>query len=94
MNLCAEPKTCGQRGKESRDIAVSGAENIISMFPNLLSLWYNAKWKTDSLSYQQGHRWWDLPEPVFNTFYFGKIIEHFLYSIVNLLFWKPVTHKN
>ncbi|KAJ9587286.1 hypothetical protein L9F63_019190, partial [Diploptera punctata] len=70
------PKTCGRRGHESRDLSNSGAEHIMSLFPNLITLWYDDKWKTNSPPTLEGARWWDFPEPIFNTYYFDIVKKH------------------
>jgi hypothetical protein len=65
------PEACGHKELDSKETSASSM--IFAHFPNLLSMWYDVKWQRYGSRYQDVATWWNFPEPIFNTFYYGKV---------------------
>lgn len=64
------PERCGHKELDSKGTPAS--PTIFAYFPYLVSMWYDVKWQKYGSHYQDVTTWWKFPEPIFNTFYYGK----------------------
>jgi hypothetical protein len=64
------PEKCGHKELDSK--GTSASPTIFAYFPYLVSMWYDVKWQKYGPHYQDVTTWWNFPEPIFNTFYYGK----------------------